>query len=238
MLQLLRKIKQKIWGLGRVFKRRKNPAQWHNLRRLEPVSRVFGFDRGTPIDRVYTDDFLAKNAALIRGVVCEIADDSYAKKFGRNVEKIEILHYTSDNPKATIVGDLTRFERLPSDFLDCFICTVTLNFIYDYKRAILGLHSMLKRGGGAALVTVCGLSQISRYDYERWGDYWRFCDLGIRRDFEAVFGAGNVEVEIYGNVLAACAELQGIAAEELSREELFHKDPDYQIIITIVARKP
>jgi len=50
--------------------------QWHNLRTVQPISRVFGFDRGTPIDRVYIENFLEKNKNLIKGVVCEIAEDT------------------------------------------------------------------------------------------------------------------------------------------------------------------
>lgn len=95
---------------------------------------------------------------------------------------------------------------------------------------------MLKKGG-VVLATVAGISQISRYDMDRWGDYWRFTDLSIKKAFEEVFGEGNVQVETYGNVLASIAFLQGIAAEELTKEELFYKDKDYQMIITIKARK-
>ncbi len=95
---------------------------------------------------------------------------------------------------------------------------------------------MLKPGG-IALITVGGLSQISRYDYNRWGDYWRFTDLSIKKAFEEVFGEGNVEVETYGNVLSAIAFLHGISAEELTEDELFYKDEDYQVIICIKAVK-
>lgn len=155
---------------------------------------------------------------------------------GGRVSKSEILHF-ANNTNATIVGDLTKYHLLPQNYLDCFICTVTLNFIYNYKEAIKGIYSMLKPKG-VALVTVAGLIQISRYDYDRWGDYHRFTDMGIKKDFEEIFaGENNVEVFCYGNVLAAIAELQGIAAEELTKEELFYNDNDYQVLITIKATK-
>jgi hypothetical protein len=94
----------------------------------------------------------------------------------------------------------------------------------------------LCRDGGTALVTVPGISQISRYDMERWGDYWRFTELSARRLFADAFGERNVDVVAYGNVLAAVALLHGIAAEELSEEELSSFDPDYPVIIGVVAR--
>src|SRR6185503_10982321 len=50
-----------------------------NLRRLTPISRVFGFDRGTPVDRYYIENFLADNASDIRGRVLEVGDDSYTR---------------------------------------------------------------------------------------------------------------------------------------------------------------
>ncbi len=209
---------------------------WHNLRNLKPISRKFGFDRGTPIDRIYIDDFLNKNRQFITGTVCEIADNAYSLKYGHNVDKYEILHYTNDNKGTTIVGDLTNTDTLPHGHVDCFILTQTLNFIYDVKAAIEGLHHILSNQG-VALITVAGISQISRYDMDRWGDYWRFTDLSIKKLFDEVFGKENIEVEVYGNVLAATAFLQGVAAEELTQEELFYKDKDYQLTIVIKATK-
>jgi ribosomal protein S17 len=229
--------------MEKLFKQYKNiskrilkPVNWHDLRTLEPISRVFGFDRGTPIDRVYIEDFLSKNSKYIQGVVCEIAENSYSKKYGQNIKSYEILHYTNDNKNATIIGDLMNIQTLPQNKIDCFILTQTLNFIYDFKSAIQGLYYMLSTGG-VGLVTVAGISQISRYDMDRWGDYWRFTDLSIKKAFEEVFGVGSVEVEVYGNVLTATAFLQGISAEELTIDELFHRDNDYQMTIAIKAIK-
>jgi len=146
------------------------------------------------------------------------------------------LHYTKDNSKATIIGDLTNTLTLPENKIDCFILTQTLNFVYDFKSAIKGIYYMLKKEG-VALVTVAGISQISRYDMDRWGDYWRFTDLSMKKTFEEVFDIGNVEVETYGNALTATAFLQGICAQELTNEELFYKDKDYQVTIAIKAKK-
>ncbi|HQD92844.1 MAG TPA: methyltransferase [Bacilli bacterium] len=222
--------------MKKIFNRLLNKPNWHNLRNLKPVSSVFGLDRGTPIDRIYIEDFLNKNKICIQGVVCEIGEDIYSKKFGSNIKKVEILHYTNDNPKATIIGDLVNVSTLPKNKIDCFILTQTLNFIYDFKSAIKGIYYMLK-SEGVALVTVAGISQISRYDMDRWGDYWRFTDLSMKKSFEEVFGIGNVEIETYGNVLAATAFLQGICAEELTKKELFYQDKDYQVTIAIKAKK-
>ena len=55
--------------------------------------------------------------------------------------------------------------------------------------------------------------------------------------FDPVF-KDEVQVETYGNVLAAIAFLQGVAVEDLPDETLLdERDPDYQMIIAISARK-
>ncbi|HEB87122.1 MAG TPA: methyltransferase domain-containing protein [Gammaproteobacteria bacterium] len=224
-------------ALKRYIKRLTNKPDWHNLRSTSPISKVFGLDRGTPIDRVYIEHFLKENSSLIGGVVLEIAENTYSKKYGVGVEKYEILHATPDNKDATIIGDLTNPDSLPDNAVDCFICTQTFNFIYDFKAAIRGAYRLLKPGG-TLLATASGLSQISRYDMDRWGDYWRFTDLSARKSFGEVFGEENVSVTVYGNVLSCVAFLEGISAEEITEAELFHRDPDYQMTIVIKATKP
>ena len=53
-----------------------------DLRRLAPLSREFGYDRGQPVDRYYIEAFLAASSGLIRGRVLEIGDRSYTERFG------------------------------------------------------------------------------------------------------------------------------------------------------------
>ena len=231
--------------VGSLFRR---PIDFSDQLRTEPISRKFGFDRGCPIDRYYIDSFLKQNQNLITGSVLEIAESTYSKQFGHDIASNEVLHYDDSNKKATIVGDLTKPETLPKERIDCFICTQTLNFIFDVPKAIEGSYKVLKQGG-TLLCTVSGISQISRYDMDRWGDYWRFTDLSIRKLMESpaistpslmesVFGEGNVEIVTFGNALAATAFLQGLAIDDLPDTSLLDKkDLDYQITIGIKATK-
>ena len=110
-------------------------------------------------------------------------------------------------------------------------------FIYDVKAAVAHTFRALKPGG-VVLATLPGISQICRYDMEQWGDYWRFTDASVRRLFGDVFGADNVSVETYGNVLAVNAFLQGLPSSELRPEELDFNDPDYQLSICVRAVRP
>ncbi len=231
------KIKR-IWANISGKTKRKSNADWGLIfRKTTPISRVFGLDRGKPIDRYYIDSFLQKYTDDIRGYVMEVGDNSYTRTFGSDkVINSDVLHVTSGNRKATIVGNLATGEGIPQNRFDCMILTQTLPFIYDVKTAIGNAYYALKPGG-ILLVTVSGLSQISRYDMNRWGDFWRFTDASASRLFSDVFGADNITVETYGNVLTACAFLQGLATEELTISELDFIDPDYQMIITIRAIK-
>ena len=206
------------------------------LNDVGPVSRSFGLERGTPVDRYYIHQFLAANQALVKGRILEIAESKLSRQYAASGAEFDVLHVTNDNAAATIIGDLTQKESLPSNKIDCFICTQTYNFIYNVKEAIEGTYHVLKEGG-YVLATVAGISQISQYDATRWGDYWRFTPMSIKQLFEDVFGKGNVETACYGNCLTAISFLRGIAIEELKQTERDIKDPDYPVIICIKARK-
>jgi len=218
-------------GAGRV--------DFGSLRRLAPVSRRWGKDRGgSPIDRYYIERFLAVHAADIRGRVLEVGDDTYTRRFGTGVERTDVLHAQPGNPKATIVADLAQgAEDLPTGAFDCVILTQVLQMMGDPGSAVRTLRGIL-RPGGVVLATVAGISQVSRWDMQRWGDYWRFTTLAARRVFESAFPPELVSVEAHGNVLVAVAFLHGLAASELRPEELDQHDPDYPLLITVRAESP
>ncbi|MGH2395806.1 MAG: methyltransferase domain-containing protein [bacterium] len=239
----------KAWPSPRVrgwlWKQRRRWTRWPPvghvslgaIRRLQPISREFGFDRGRPIDRYYIEWFLRAHAADIQGQVLEVGDDGYTRQFGdARVTRSDVLHVVEGNPRATLVGDLTHAPHIASETFDCVICTQTLQFIFDVRQAIMTLNRILKPDG-VLLATVPCISQISRYDIDRWGEFWRFTSMSARRLFEETFPAGSVTIRAYGNVLAAVAFLHGLAAEDLSPSELDHVDDDYELVIAIRARK-
>lgn len=223
--------------LMHYLNRKKVVVDFAGLTTATPVSRVFGLDRGTPVNRYYIEKFLAAHSAAIRGRVLEVGGSDYSRRFGgERVERCEVLHATAENPNATIIGDLTDPVTLPAEAMDCFICTQTFDCIFDLQKAVFGAHRLLKPGG-ILLATMSGIGQISRYDMDRWGEYWRFTTASAARLFEPVF-AGGVEVGSFGNVAAAIAFLQGVAVEELPDPVLLDEnDADYQLVVTVVARK-
>jgi hypothetical protein len=219
-----------------LLKRNLSRPRGIDFESVYPVSDHFGDDRGTPVDRLYIDSFLAANRHLIRGRVLEVAEDTYSRKFGSDVDSFDVLHYEAGAPHATLIGDLSTPSTLPESRFDCFICTQTIHVIYNYMDAIRGAYRLLAPGG-VLLCTLSGIAQISRFDMDRWGDYWRFTTLSAQRSFSEVFGDQNVTVDYGGNCYAAINFLRGIALEELDKKKLTVKDPNYPIVISIIATK-
>lgn len=211
-----------------------------DLRRMRPFRGTYGWGHGQCIDRYYIENFLAKHSNDVRGRVVEIADNNYTVQFGGDrVTQSDILHVVAGDPLTTIVGDLSdeSSTSIPSDAFDCVILTQTLETIYELRSTIRNLFRILKPGG-VLLATFPGIRNVSRYDADRWGEYWRFTTASATRLFTEVFPAANVEVASHGNLLTTISFLHGFVAEEMTREELDHHDPDFQLIITVRAVRP
>ena len=216
--------------------RRARPPDLGDLRRLTPIDANWGFERGTPIDRVYVERFVGAHASDIRGRVLEIAAPDYATRFGSGVEKVDVLMATEGNPQATIVADLVDAPHVADSSFDCAIVTQTLQFVYDVRAALATLHRILAPGG-VLLVTVPGLTKISPPEDEDFGEWWHFTSRSARRLAEEAFGEGAVEVQAFGNVLAAAGFLYGLAASDLRPEELETHDRLYEVIVGVRAVK-
>ena len=214
---------------------RSAPVDFGDLRRLDPISTEFGFDRGKPIDRIYIEDFLTEHKRDIRGRVLEVGGRQYTVQFGGDwVKESDILSPVPGDADATIVADLTDAPEIPDDTFDCAILTQVLVVIYDIAAVVASTHRILKPGG-VVLATVPGITKAHQ-DYD-WPFCWGFTGESARRLFEDVFGEGQVEVRLFGNVLSATAFLYGLSSHELTESELHHHDPNFQVTIGIRAVK-
>ncbi len=211
-------------------------VRWGDLRRVTPISRHWGYDRGQPIDRYYIENFLEAHSADVSGNVLEIGDDGYTRRFGgAKVKKSDVLNLRDGVPGTTIVGDLCDAAHIPSDSFDCVISTQTLQLIPEPAAALRTLQRTL-RLGGVLLATFPGISQTYDAEWQAcW--YWSFTTLSARLLFNEAFGENNVTVEAFGNVLAAVSFLEGLASQELTRDELDTRDPGYDVTITVRAMK-
>jgi hypothetical protein len=223
--------------IDRVKRRLGIPPSFGDLSRTVPLSTQFGYDRGTPIDRYYIENFLAAHENDICGRTLEIGDDQYTARFGASrTTHRDVLHVHERNPAATIVGDLSKRGTLVAAAYDCLVVTQTLHLIYDMPAAIRELYNAL-REGGRLLLTSPGISQIERGEWGVPNWYWSITVASARRLFGDVFGSANVEVLSYGNVFAATALLQGIAVEEVPRTKLDVFDEAYPVTIAVRAKK-
>ena len=218
------------WVQGRPSPIPRGSVHFGDLRRPTPISSHFGSERGTPIDRYYIEEFLARNADDIRGHVLEAGNNLYTLRFGGNrVERSDII--SIENPLTTIVGDLTQPGILPEAVFDCIVLTQVLQYVYDLRIGIKRLYRALKPGG-ILLITAPGVSQSNQNE---WSWYWTFTVPAIQRLCEVEFGKNAVSVEAHGNVFAATAFLYGIAAEEVSISELSPDDANYPVIVAARA---
>src|SRR5262249_39283349 len=111
-----------------------------------------------------------------------------------------------------------------------------LHLIHDINGAMRTLYRILKPGG-VVLATVPGtVTPISRDEWgARW--HWGFTQLALRQVATSVFPGESVEVEAHGNVLVGVAMLHGLAVHELSGAERDHRDPQFEVVITLRAVK-
>ena len=219
-------------GLRRVLRLMHVPRA-RVLIRVEPLSELWGSDRGFPIHRYYLEQFLQEFAFDIRGHCLEFQEDAYTTRYGGSaIVDLGILHIDDSNPLATIVADLTKPNDIPSNRFDCIICTHVLHVIFELDRAVSELYRVLKPGG----VLLVAVPHVSMCD-PQWHELWRFTSEGLLEVLATAFGAGNVAVRAYGNSLTAAGEIRGLVAHEFAKVELDYHDPRFAVEVCARAVK-
>lgn len=213
----------------------RRPRKLGELRRLEPFT-TWGSSRGGPIDRIYINQFIEHHAADVRGRALEVMDDHYIRRYGTDVTQSDILDLDAGNPKATFYGDVADAPNVPDDTFDCVVLTQVLPLVFDVRAVFRTMHRILAPGG-VLLATTGGISRIAPIEAPVYGHWWHFTSMSAKRLAEEAFGAGNVEVRTYGNVLAAAGFLYGLGLHDLTMDELAVHDPAYEVTIAIRAVK-
>jgi SAM-dependent methyltransferase len=205
---------------------------WVSLRRTRPVSDDWGFDRGTPIDRFYFDDFLGAHRADVRGDVLEIKSSEYTRRFGGEGVTEHVLDLDAANEHATLIADLDEPGSLPPSAYDCFILMQTLQLIRHPEHALANAWTTL-RPGGTLLLTVPAVSKVER----SFPDRWRFMPDGVTELLDRACPGAEADVRGYGNVLACVGFLLGLAAQEVRTGSLRDHDPDFPLVVCARVRK-
>jgi SAM-dependent methyltransferase len=200
---------------------------WGNLRRVTPISATYGFERGTPIDRYYVDQFFTAHRHLVTGRVLEIQTRDHIRKYGAGVTAADTLDISPEF-RPTYQCDLASAAIVPDGSYDCFLLPNTLCFLRNLDAALREARRIVRRGG-VILATVPGFVPLTP-DVE---DYWHASADGWRVVSERVWPDCETAIASHGNCLSAAASMYGIAAEELTDAELDAHDPRYPVLVTI-----
>ena len=204
-----------------AFLKKKLLKQDKNIFYNNFLSNDYGDSRGTPITRYYIQHFFLNLNHFDWGNCLEFEDNRYTNQFGNNVTKYNTFKFSNkyNDKDNLIIGDLTKISLLPKERFDLIICTNVLNFIFDFESAIKGIYKMLKKDGKCIITLDGPSSHISRYDMERWGDYWRFTNLSAKKIFER----SNFKIEqntVYGNPYVCSAQLNGFSIQDIDQSKL------------------
>jgi SAM-dependent methyltransferase len=200
---------------------------------VQPLSQIWGLDRGLPIHRYYLAQFLQESVSAIQGHCLEFQEDSYTTRFGGTaVTKLDILHLDHSRPEATIVADLTKANDIPSDHFDCIICTHVFHMVFELDKMVLELYRVLKPSG-TLLVSVPHISMCG----PRFHEIWRFTPEGLEAVLGRVFKSEHVTVRPYGNSLTAAGEIRGLVSNEFTEKELNYHDPRFAVEVCARAVK-
>jgi SAM-dependent methyltransferase len=228
LLTIIRTVRAQI-----MLRVKPNSAYFLGTRSMKPLSKKFGYDRGTPIDRYFIEKFLKQHEKDIHGHCLEVVDDKYIKMFGGDrVTKTDVVDNDGKSKTATIVDDLTELKTVKDNTFDCLVITHTMGMIPEFQKAVETCYRVLKPGG-VLLVTSAAFSPL----VENEKTYWRCTQFGAEYMFGKVFKHDKLKITPYGNVLTSQCFWVGMAQEELTKKELDYDDPHYPCVIGIRAQK-
>lgn len=200
----------------------------------EPLSRRFGMERGTPLDRHWLAQYFARHASpTLSGAGLEVGGTQYLQDYFPALSR-QYLFPTSDGQPDCLGCNLETGEGVTPGRFNLMIATQVFNFIHGTSESLRNAAALLKPGG-VLIGSVGGISQLSRYDADRWGHYHSFTEQAWRRYLSEHFD--GIQIESYGNVHTACAYLNGLASEEVDPATLDRHDPEYPVILCFRAVK-
>jgi len=219
-------------AVRRRCQRLARPAWLGGTNRRKPLSPIWGFERGTPVDRYYLHRFLDEHRRLIAGDVLEVQNRTYTKRFGHDLGRTDTFDIVGES-SPTYLCDLARSETiLPTAAYDCLLLPNTLQHLRDLDACLRNALRVV-RPGGVILASAAGCIPLTA----DVADYWRLSPAGWREKTAALRPDADIEIAGHGNCLTAVAAQLGLALEELSRDELDAHDPRYPVLTTILCRK-
>jgi hypothetical protein len=170
-----------------------------------------------------------------RGSVPVGSADLESGVVGRYAERFLAAHAEEMHGALEIGPDAASMETLaqmPDESQMSIVCVLPPGGL-DWRVAVGHLHRLL-RAGGTLLVVLPGVA-LAPYS-ERQDDYWRFTGACARWLFGLYFSDG-LEVSHLGNAVTSLAALHRLPAESLTDEEYGQADSQYQLLVTVRARR-
>jgi SAM-dependent methyltransferase len=200
---------------------------------LIALSDCYGYDRGTPADRPYIEEFLDAHQTAILGDGAEIKDSTYLARYGaQRLASITIIDIDPGNTGATLRADLAAAGSLPAVSFDVIILTQVLQLLADPAAALDNCARAL-RPDGTLLLTVPCLGRISRSG--AGSDRWRWTPAGLASLMAA--WPGPAEITAHGNAATCVAAILGAAREDLPADTDLTDDPRFPLIACAAATK-
>lgn len=226
----LRDKKNKLLSQLRKARYPIGTLNWGDLRRGKPFCNEFGFERGTPIDRYYLDKFISSIRHLVKGKVVEIGGAlSNREQYGfENTSTYDAVDLLS-SPFVNICGDIHESNLLKPDYYDTILLFNVLEHCHTPQKVVDNIHNWLA-SSGYCLAIVPNAQRI----HNNPGDYWRILPDGMKTLFQ---NFAKVQVTTYGSPTSLIASYMGIAAQELTHDELTEINPLYPVTTCLVAQK-
>jgi len=137
-----------------------------------------------------------------------------------------LLHVTPGFPGATLTGILHGCWHTVAAF-DCIVLTQTLPFIYDLTRR--GPHRSCAAAGGVLLADCARHYSSQPSGHGTVGGSGELTSLAARRLLKEAFRLNSYPCRHMVVCSAAVAFLYGLAAEELTSQELDYADADFEV---------
>ena len=203
---------------------------WGDFRRIAPFCPTFGTSRGTPIDRLYLSQFIDRIRDQVTGQTLEIGgivdnQEMYGLPGCTDYHSLEM----QAGPGITHVGDAHDSGLFEPATYDSILMFNVLEHCHSPQTIVDNVQRWLKPGG-ACFLMVPNAQRVHNYP----ADYWRPMPEGIGhllRNFD------ETKLFVYGNPTTFIASVMGVAAEELTPQEVSVCNPEYPVATCAVASR-
>lgn len=200
-----------------------------DFKRQQPFCPQFGNLRGSPVDRYYLDKFIEEIRSEVKGITLEIGGNEANQEQYKFTNVKFYLTMDLQGEDLDIVGDAHDPGAVDEASLDTVVLFNVLEHCERPWQVVDNIYRWLKPDG-QVFCMVPNAQRVHRVPQ----DYWRIFPDALNSLFARF---PRRKLYVYGNPLTTLAAYYGIAAEELSREELDYYHENYPVANCIHAQK-